>query len=131
MPPTSPVSTTPSSISSPADGSNAPLSFQQMQAEEEAALGENRTGRSALCISGGGIRSATFALGAIQGLAQSGILSMFDYLSTVSGGGYIGSWLTAWKQRRNGLAAVVPELHPSAPFPPEGMPDPIQHLREY
>jgi predicted acylesterase/phospholipase RssA len=49
----------------------------------------------ALCLSGGGIRSATFALGAIQGLAERGLLSRFDYLSTVSGGGYIGSWLTA------------------------------------
>ena len=45
---------------------------------------------SALCISGGGIRSATFALGAIQGLATHSVLERFDYLSTVSGGGYIG-----------------------------------------
>ena len=33
---------------------------------------------SALCISGGGIRSATFALGAIQGLAKHGLLERFD-----------------------------------------------------
>ena len=46
--------------------------------------------RTALCLSGGGIRSATFALGVTQGLAQHGILDQFDYLSTVSGGGYIG-----------------------------------------
>ena len=52
---------------------------------------------NALCISGGGIRSATFALGALQGLAELDLLEKFDYLSTVSGGGYIGSWLTAWK----------------------------------
>ena len=51
--------------------------------------------RAALCLSGGGIRSATFALGVLQGLAQRGSLERFDYLSTVSGGGYIGSWLTA------------------------------------
>ena len=54
---------------------------------------------SALCISGGGIRSATFALGAIQSLAEHGLLPRFDYMSTVSGGGYIGSWLTAWTHR--------------------------------
>src|SRR5437660_9997965 len=42
------------------------------------------TNLSALCISGGGIRSATFALGAIQGLAERGLLEQFDYLSTVS-----------------------------------------------
>jgi hypothetical protein len=42
---------------------------------------------SALCLSGGGIRSATFALGVLQGLAHLGVLNSFDYLSTVSGGG--------------------------------------------
>ena len=51
-----------------------------------------------LCISGGGIRSATFGLGVLQGLAQKGLLGRFDYLSTVSGGGYIGSWLKAWQK---------------------------------
>lgn len=56
-------------------------------------------GRAALCLSGGGIRSATFALGVIQGLAKRGLVSKFDYLSTVSGGGYIGSWLSAWTCR--------------------------------
>lgn len=53
--------------------------------------------RSALCLSGGGIRSACFALGVIQALARHGLLFSFDYLSTVSGGGYIGSWLSAWR----------------------------------
>jgi hypothetical protein len=50
----------------------------------------------ALCFSGGGIRSATFGLGIVQGLARYGLLQQFDYLSTVSGGGYLGSWLSAW-----------------------------------
>src|SRR5690606_23341560 len=36
---------------------------------------------SALCLSGGGIRSATFNLGVLQGLARAGILDKFDYLS--------------------------------------------------
>lgn len=44
---------------------------------------------SALCLSGGGIRSATFGLGVIQALARFGLLNRFHYLSTVSGGGYI------------------------------------------
>ena len=86
---------------------------------------------SALCISGGGIRSATFGLGAIQGLAEQGLLQQFDYLSTVSGGGYIGGWLTAWKNRAGGLEAVVPHLRRDAPPPAPGELDPIQHLREY
>src|SRR5690242_9162284 len=45
-----------------------------------------------LAFSGGGIRSATFNLGVLQGLAKYGILPELDYLSTVSGGGYIGAW---------------------------------------
>lgn len=47
-----------------------------------------------LAISGGGIRSASFALGVLQGLARDGKLRSVDYLSTVSGGGYIGASLT-------------------------------------
>ncbi len=48
-----------------------------------------------LSISGGGIRSATFHLGLLQGLAKLNIFKYFDYFSTVSGGGYIGSSLTS------------------------------------
>lgn len=46
-----------------------------------------------LALSGGGVRSATFCLGILRGLAKNGALKRFDYLSTVSGGGYIGA---AW-----------------------------------
>ena len=48
-----------------------------------------------LCLSGGGIRSATFNLGFLQALFHNGLLRRVDYLSTVSGGGYIGSCMTA------------------------------------
>jgi len=53
-----------------------------------------------LAFSGGGIRSATYNLGVIQAMARYGLLSRFDYLSTVSGGGYIGGWLSALLQRK-------------------------------
>ncbi|MGV3571423.1 MAG: patatin-like phospholipase family protein [Ramlibacter sp.] len=46
-----------------------------------------------LALSGGGIRSATFALGLVSGLAKKGLLHRFDLLSTVSGGGYVGAAL--------------------------------------
>ena len=59
-----------------------------------------------LAFSGGGIRSATFNLGVLQALARFGLLRSFDYLSTVSGGGYIGAWLSAWVNREE-CAAVV------------------------
>src|SRR5436190_5026562 len=54
-------------------------------AQEVSALG--------VAFSGGGIRSATFNLGVTQGLAEQELWPHVDYLSTVSGGGYIGSWL--------------------------------------
>src|SRR5262245_32489528 len=59
-----------------------------------------------LAFSGGGIRSATFNLGLLQGLADLKLLPLVDYLSTVSGGGYVGAWLAAWIQRAGNLAAV-------------------------
>jgi choline dehydrogenase-like flavoprotein len=46
-----------------------------------------------LAISGGGVRSATFNLGVLQAFAASHWLRRIDFLSTVSGGGYIGSFL--------------------------------------
>lgn len=48
-----------------------------------------------LAFSGGGIRSATFCLGFCQALARQGLLRRVDYLSTVSGGGYVGAFLGA------------------------------------
>jgi Patatin-like phospholipase len=48
-----------------------------------------------LAFSGGGIRSATFGLGVIEGLRQLNLLKKIDFLSTVSGGGYIGAWFSA------------------------------------
>ena len=49
-----------------------------------------------LSISGGGIRSASLALGVVQELSRHNILQHFDYLSTVSGGGYLGSFLSSY-----------------------------------
>jgi hypothetical protein len=47
-----------------------------------------------ITCSGGGIRSAAFCLGVLQGLESKATLERMDYLSTVSGGGYIGTTLT-------------------------------------
>ncbi len=55
-----------------------------------------------VALSGGGIRSATFALGVLQALAGRDLLKNVDYLSTVSGGGYIGTSLLWWLSGRSG-----------------------------
>ncbi len=48
-----------------------------------------------LAFSGGGIRSASFNLGLLQALQEKGVLRHVDFLSTVSGGGYIGCHLSS------------------------------------
>ncbi|HLG59456.1 MAG TPA: patatin-like phospholipase family protein [Vicinamibacterales bacterium] len=84
-----------------------------------------------LALSGGGIRSATFSLGVLQALAASRLLTSFDYLSTVSGGGYIGSWLTAWAHRHPaGISGVMEDLVPRADRGDHEA-APIAHLRRY
>jgi hypothetical protein len=45
-----------------------------------------------IAVSGGGIRSATFALGVFQALSQSRFLRKVDYVSSVSGGGYFAGF---------------------------------------
>ncbi len=92
------------------------------------AIHELERPRSALCLSGGGIRSACFALGVMQGLARHGLLFSFDYLSTVSGGGYIGSWLSAWRQHAQDDDAVQAALVARKVDPPDE-PAQLQGLR--
>jgi hypothetical protein len=87
---------------------------------------------SALCLSGGGIRSATFALGVIQALARRNLLDKFDFISSVSGGGYIGSWLSSWMRRHpDGSRGVAAELAQTPSDPLQPQPPPVMHLREY
>ena len=83
-----------------------------------------------LAFSGGGIRSATFNLGILQGLAHFHLLPRIDYLSTVSGGGYIGSWLTTWIKRL-GLKTVAQSLGRMTKQTREQEPEEIQFLRQY
>lgn len=60
---------------------------------------------SGLALSGGGIRSSTLFLGILQTLARYHHLRRFDYLSTVSGGGFIGSFLGRFYDRLRRPAA--------------------------
>jgi hypothetical protein len=52
-----------------------------------------------LALSGGGIRSSAICLGVLQALNHHDLIKRIDYLSTVSGGGYIGCALTATMTR--------------------------------
>jgi hypothetical protein len=81
-------------------------------------------------LSGGGIRSASLGLGLIQGLADKNLLQQFNYLSTVSGGGYIGSWLSAWLYHTRDAFRVLAQLR-SARADADDEPPSIEHLRDY
>lgn len=71
------------------------------------------TGLIGLALSGGGVRSATFNLGLLQSLAKNKVLQYCDYLSTVSGGGYIGSCLSSLLAN-NAEASTTPQTFPLA-----------------
>jgi hypothetical protein len=86
-----------------------------------------------LAFSGGGIRSATFNLGIIQAMAQLKLLRDVDYLSTVSGGGYIGSWFSTLLHKKGGDIGKLEEaLAPgSEDAAVKKEPDQIRFLRQY
>jgi len=107
----------------------------------------NDRNRSALCLSGGGIRSACFALGVLQALAthprnprdkrtvtsaDKSLLAGITYLSTVSGSGYIGGWLSTWiaqKSYRCVWAGLVDR--PDDATDPGSEPHAISWLRDH
>jgi hypothetical protein len=135
----------------------APQTFAGVAAVEREEIVKSRAVRGAggdspqdvqasyvgLALSGGGIRSATFALGLLQGMQRLGVLRTIDYLSTVSGGGFTGSWWTAWLNRERASATLFPPEEQREPDrapdfvkraePPDGARfagvDPIHHLR--
>lgn len=87
--------------------------------------GQNAFG---LAISGGGIRSATFSLGVLQVLARKGVLKQVDFLSTVSGGGYTGAFLS--NILNDDKASLKAESN-ALPFGTETESAPLRHLRNH
>ena len=77
----------------------------------DGADGRNAVG---LALSGGGIRSATFCLGATQVLAARDLLKDVDFLSTVSGGGYVGCFLTTRLQQQDSYRDVANPYGPDS-----------------
>lgn len=96
-------------------GRSYPVEFQQIESEairrRRAQLGRKTpplpeapptllpADTVGIACSGGGIRSATFCLGVFQSLAAKNLLGHLDFMSTVSGGGYFGSFYGAWLNR--------------------------------
>jgi hypothetical protein len=80
---------------------------------------QNRGFRVGIALSGGGIRSATFSLGVFQALAKRKLLRYVSYLSTVSGGGYFGSFFGAllYRDRKR----LLGETAGDAPYSTRGL----------
>ncbi|MER8595732.1 hypothetical protein NKH33_30005 [Mesorhizobium sp. M1182] len=83
---------------------------------------EAGTNAVGLSLSGGGMRSATFCLGVVQVLVERGLMKDFDYLSTVSGGGYAGSFISSRVGGGQDFAAI------GNPYGPDT--GPVRHLRQ-
>ncbi len=101
-------------------------------AADEAFVNFREADVVGLALSGGGIRSATFNLGLLQGLHKVRLLPLVDYLSTVSGGGYVGAFWSAWlKRQAEPHGSVAPEkLFPAAATTSNDT-DEVRHLREF
>lgn len=95
-----------------------------------------------LALSGGGIRSAAFCMGALQALQVAGLVKYIDYMSTVSGGGYIGSSLSAAlsgtgePDEEEAEESVPPTSDPTEKFPFQSRldnqdPPAVRHIRDY
>lgn len=99
---TSPTAT-PGQTESPADKCYPPkLALSELSlllARREVAQVPEEAPLIGLALSGGGIRSATFALGVLQGMARRRFLRRIDFLSTVSGGSFVGSFFGALVSR--------------------------------
>ena len=122
-----------------ADWIGAHPGFAPPELDAAAELEKQRRGQPldvlGLALSGGGVRSAAFCLGVLQALdvslrkrtgdntAPSPLLRV-DYLSTVSGGGYIGTSMTAAMSVNDGKFPFESKLD-------ENETPSLQHVRNY
>ena len=102
-------------------GASITLSHDDLETHRQRA---QRLQLSALCLSGGGIRSAAFCLGVLQALATKRMLRQFDYLSTVSGGGFVGGWLQVLIGQSGGVSGAEDAIA-------QPRPDALRRLRAY
>ena len=109
---------------SPASGAAAPEEKKLSGVSEPILRPTASSNLVGLALSGGGIRSASFCLGALQALDQAGVLKKIDYLSTVSGGGYVGTSLSAAMTLSKGQFPFTSSLTQDEPYP-------VQHIRNY
>ena len=110
--------------------------IEEMTSDEQNALWENadsescRPGLIGISFSGGGIRSSTFNLGIVQVLHKVGLFRCADYMSTVSGGGYLGTFISSYYTIKAKEQSSAPEF-PFQHTPGERESDYMRHLRSH
>lgn len=122
---------------------DSPRQFFDLEKElidqRKQIAGSTEQGVTGLALSGGGIRSATFCLGALQVFESKKLMPHVDYLSTVSGGGFIGAAYSAWRYRHMMFAEQAkaqqegdaPACPPAFKQPPATLNDLLLHLRKF
>lgn len=105
---------------------------QKRRTHYELPNADTRDDAVGLALSGGGIRSSTFALGVVEVLARKGMLKDVDFMSTVSGGGYLGSFITTVLDDPDKDVTLSPEKG-KRPFGAEGDHEStvVRHLRNH
>ncbi|MEU9299895.1 hypothetical protein [Streptomyces sp. NPDC048269] len=122
-PPAAPHAMTPvSEWSDPSVSAEPPDSVRERWRTRALELPGRKAAEVGICVSGGGIRSASVTLGALQALREGGVLAKARYLVSVSGGGYMsGAFQLALTGRRPahvasaGLATVRDVFAPGSP----------------
>src|SRR5450830_378357 len=112
------------------------LKLLRLRRDIEEPVQEHLVG---LALSGGGIRSATFAVGVLESLKNSGLLKQIDYLSSVSGGGFAAGWLEANCKRAAQTTAMPNQAADPVDAPASASwldpktdwADSVRHLRRY
>jgi hypothetical protein len=107
-------------------------------AQGYASPSQRLPGRTGICVSGGGIRSASVALGVLQALREAGDLGAAEYLVSVSGGGFTAAGMQlALTPEDPGPAVADPagQQHPGTGATPGDVFDPgsaeEDHLRRH
>ncbi len=80
-----------------------------------ASAWQPRAGRLGISLSGGGVRSASFAIGALQALRDLQVLPRARYVTAASGGAYAAMAFTAANQSPGAGTMAPPPMAPGSP----------------
>lgn len=84
--------------------------FPEAAAVKARASASGRNRSTALCFSGGGVRSYSASIGELRGLLDLGLIDNVDYIGGVSGGAWASSVFQFYRRGAKGVAQNDVEL---------------------